>query len=393
MQKLDNYLKNKPIFYKKIDYARFPRAFETVKEHLGLKNVVQVVGTNGKGSTGRFLAQILETTGAKVGHYTSPHIFKFNERFYLNGRDATDTELENAHEVLQEILSDEFKTSLSYFEYATLLAGILFKECDYCIFEAGMGAEFDATSQFNKKLSLFTPIGTDHIPMLGSNLEEISRTKLINMAKNAILNDDMNEVSVKIAKQIAEKNGANLKFANEFLSKFDKNEIQKYIEKQGYADFQISNLTLAYAGAKFFDKNINLANLEKLKMHGRLEKITPNLIIDVGHNELAAEAILKEFAGQKVVLIYNAFADKDIGGENYNASLTTAKLAYRQFVSPELDTVLQQSGLQYHKDLIKMFKSVGEMMQNDTLKGGKNPQGNTGNKAEEIADRMFQSMK
>lgn len=87
-----------------------------------------------------------------------------------------------------------------------------------------------------------------------------------------------------------------------------------------------------------------------------------------------------------------AFADKDIGGENYNASLTTAKLAYRQFVSPELDTVLQQSGLQYHKDLIKMFKSVGEMMQNDTLKGGKNPQGNTGNKAEEIADRMFSSM-
>ncbi|MBQ6223771.1 MAG: bifunctional folylpolyglutamate synthase/dihydrofolate synthase, partial [Campylobacter sp.] len=173
-------------------------------------------------------------------------------------------------------------------------------------------AEFDATSQFNKKLSLFTPIGTDHIPMLGSNLEEISRTKLINMAKNAILNDEMNEVSVKIAKQIAEKNGANLKFANEFLSEFDKNEIQKYIEKQGYADFQISNLTLAYAGAKFFNKNINLANLEKLKMHGRLEKITPNLTIDVGHNELAAEAILKEFAGQKVVLIYNAFADKDI---------------------------------------------------------------------------------
>ena len=312
MQKLDNYLKNKPIFYKKIDYARFPRAFESIKEHLSLKNVVQVVGTNGKGSTGRFLAQILETTSAKVGHYTSPHIFKFNERFYLNGRDATDTELENAHEFLQEILSDEFKTSLSYFEYATLLAGILFKECDYCIFEAGMGAEFDATSQYEKALSLFTPIGTDHIPMLGSNLEEISHTKLINMAKNAILNDDMNEVSAKIAKQIAEKNGANLKFANEFLSEFDKDEVKKYIEKQGYADFQISNLSLAYAGVKFFDKNINLANLEKLKMHGRLEKIMPNLTIDVGHNELAAEAILKEFAGQKVVLIYNAFADKDI---------------------------------------------------------------------------------
>ena len=309
---LQIYLANKPIFYKKIDYERFPKAFKSIKEQLSLKNVVQVVGTNGKGSTGRFLAQILETTGAKVGHYTSPHIFKFNERFYLNGRDATDSELQNAHEVLQEILSDEFKASLSYFEYATLIAGILFKECDYCILEAGMGAEFDATSQYEKALSLFTPIGTDHIPMLGANLEEISHTKLINMAKNSILNDEMDEVSVKIAKEIASKNGVNLKFATEFLNEFDKKEIQKYIKKYGYAEFQASNLALSFAGAKFFDKDINLANLEKLKMHGRLEKIMANLTIDVGHNELAAKQIAKEFKGQKIVLIYNAFADKDI---------------------------------------------------------------------------------
>ena len=189
MQKLSSYLKNKPIFYKKIDYERFPKAFNSIKEHLNLKNVVQVIGTNGKGSTGRFLAQILENSGAKVGHYTSPHIFRFNERFYIGGKDASDDELENAHKILQGILSDEFKDTLSYFEYATLMAGILFKDCDYCILEAGMGAQFDATSAFSKTLSLFTPIGTDHIPMLGENLEQISQTKLINMAKNAILNE------------------------------------------------------------------------------------------------------------------------------------------------------------------------------------------------------------
>ena len=312
MQKLSSYLKNKPIFYKKIDYERFPKAFNSIKEHLNLKNVVQVIGTNGKGSTGRFLAQILENSGAKVGHYTSPHIFRFNERFYIGGKDASDDELENAHKILQGILSDEFKDTLSYFEYATLMAGILFKDCDYCILEAGMGAQFDATSAFSKTLSLFTPIGTDHIPMLGENLEQISQTKLINMAKNAILNDDMNEVSFKIAKEIAQKNGVNLKFANEFLSEFDKKEIQKYIKKQGYAQFQASNLALSLAGAKFFNQNANLANLGKLNLHGRVERILPNLTIDVGHNELAAEAILREFSGQKIVLIYNAFADKDI---------------------------------------------------------------------------------
>ena len=105
------------------------------------------------------------------------------------------------------------------------------------------------------------------------------------------------------------------------------------------------------------------------------------------------EAMQKQQEQQVLSYQKAAFADKEIGGENYMPSLTTAKLAYRQFVSPELDAVLKQTGLEYHKDLIKMFKAVGETMQNDTLKGGKNPQGNTGNKAEEIADRMFQSMK
>lgn len=104
------------------------------------------------------------------------------------------------------------------------------------------------------------------------------------------------------------------------------------------------------------------------------------------------EAMQKQQAQQVLGYQKAAFADKEIGGENYNASLTTAKLAYRQFVSPELDAVLKQTGLEYHKDLIKMFKAVGETMQNDTLKGGKNPQNKTGNKAEETANRMFPTM-
>ena len=104
------------------------------------------------------------------------------------------------------------------------------------------------------------------------------------------------------------------------------------------------------------------------------------------------EAMQKQQEQQVLAYQKATFSDKDIGGENYMPSLTTAKLAYRQFVSPELDAVLKQTGLEFHKDLIKMFKSVGEMMQNDTLKGGKNPPSNNGNKAEEKANRMFPSM-
>ena len=58
---------------------------EAIKDKIPLKNVIQIIGTNGKGSTGRFLANAIAAAGFSVGHYTSPHVFKLNERIYLAG--------------------------------------------------------------------------------------------------------------------------------------------------------------------------------------------------------------------------------------------------------------------------------------------------------------------
>ncbi|WXG60031.1 hypothetical protein VB002_14325 [Campylobacter concisus] len=95
---LAKFLDGKPLYYKEIDYGRIIRAYDTIKGHLKPFKIIHIIGTNGKGSTGRFLAQILSQKGAKVGHYTSPHIFKFNERFWLNGDVASD-------EILRELTS------------------------------------------------------------------------------------------------------------------------------------------------------------------------------------------------------------------------------------------------------------------------------------------------
>lgn len=308
---LSKYLENKPIFYKKIDYERMPKAYNSLKEHIKLKPIIHIVGTNGKGSTGRFLTQICENLGFVAGHYTSPHIFEFNERFYKKGKIVSFDELDLVHQKLQNLLSDEFKNSLSYFEYATFLAAFLFEECDYVIFEAGMGARFDATNYFPKAISLFTPIGLDHMNVLGKDIKTISQTKLISMDKIAILNDNMNEISVKVANEIALQKNTNLKFASELLDEFDKKQIQIYADKFNLPNFQLSNLTLSYAGAKALNLKPNLAKMSALSLRGRLEKIRPNLIVDVGHNELAAKNIAKELKNSKFTLIYNSFLDKD----------------------------------------------------------------------------------
>ena len=266
---LATFLDGKPLYYKEIDYGRIIRAYDTIKGHLKPFKIIHIIGTNGKGSTGRFLAQILSQNGAKVGHYTSPHIFKFNERFWLNGEVASDEILEVAHERLQALLSDEYKIKTSYFEYMTLLSAVLFEGCDYFVCEAGMGGVLDATNVFKKELSIFTPIGFDHTAILGNSIEEISRTKFEAMGKRAILNDEMNEISVAIAKEIASKKKALLSFPREILTKENLDEIANYADKFNLPEFLCSNLTLAYAAAKILDSSIDIKKLGALSLRGR----------------------------------------------------------------------------------------------------------------------------
>ncbi|RRD54951.1 Mur ligase family protein [Campylobacter rectus] len=308
---LDNFLKNKPLFYKEIDRARMPNAFKFVQGAFKIPKIIHVVGTNGKGSTGRFLAQMLARDHS-VGHYTSPHIFEFRERFWINGAVASADALETAHERLIKILPPEVARSLSYFEYATLLCAVLFEGCDFFVCEAGVGGEFDATNVFSKRLSVFTPIGFDHTALLGDTLERIATTKFNAMADVALMNDDMSELCAGIARRIAAKKGATLKFASQNLTNDDKNEIKIYAEKFGLPEFLRSNLTLSSSAFKELGFSLNLANLGALSLGGRCEKIAPNVTIDVGHNEMAAQALVKRFAGKKLNLIFNAFADKDI---------------------------------------------------------------------------------
>ena len=309
--KLEDFLENKPLFYKEINRARMPNTFKFVQGAFKIPKIIHIIGTNGKGSTGRFLAQML-ARGHSVGHYTSPHIFEFRERFWINGAVASADALETAHERLIKILPAEVARSLSYFEYATLLCAALFEGCDFFVCEAGVGGEFDATNVFDKCLSLFTPIGFDHTALLGDTLEQIATTKFNAMADVALMNDDMNELCADIGRKIAAKKGATLKFASQNLSDDDKNEIKIYAEKFGLPEFLRSNLTLSSSAFKELGFSLNLANLGALDLNGRCEKISPNVTIDVGHNEMAAQALVKRFDGKKLNLIFNAFADKDI---------------------------------------------------------------------------------
>ncbi|AXP09510.1 Mur ligase family protein [Campylobacter hepaticus] len=311
--KVESFLLQKTMNYDKIDCFLMFKMYEKYKNFFKDIPIIQLVGTNGKGSTGRFLTQLLENLNYTIGHYTSPHIFTFNERFYLKGEIVSDEQLEKSHEKLEKIFQKDLYR-LSYFEYATFLAMFIFEECDFIILEAGVGGEYDATSIFERKMNIFTKIGLDHTQILGHSLELIARTKLKVMAPLALISDEQEQSVLNLAKKIALLKNVNLQIAS--LSADLKKDFEIYCIKYSLPYFLKHNLKLALRACEILSSKEQtlraLRKLQALNLRARCEQIDKDIFIDVGHNIMAAQALLEKFKGEKLILIYNSYLDKDI---------------------------------------------------------------------------------
>jgi dihydrofolate synthase/folylpolyglutamate synthase len=142
------------------------RAFETF----------HVAGTNGKGSTAGFAAQILSAMGRRTGLYTSPHLSDVRERFHVLGQRIEEDALQGS---AQRIVKCSTAGSATYFEVTTALSFLYFAEMgvEVAVMEAGLGGRLDATNVLEPIGTAITSIGLDHTELLGSNLESIAGEK------------------------------------------------------------------------------------------------------------------------------------------------------------------------------------------------------------------------
>ena len=142
---------------------------------------IHVAGTNGKGSTSAMLAAILQKAGYRVGLYTSPFIIRFNERMRIDGQDIPDDELAEITEFVKphaEAMTD----TPTEFELITAIALVYFARhnCDYVVFEVGMGGRLDSTNIIDAETvvaSVITGIAMDHTAFLGDTPEKIAAEK------------------------------------------------------------------------------------------------------------------------------------------------------------------------------------------------------------------------
>ena len=155
------------------------RTIELLKKcnnpHKNLK-IIQIVGTNGKGSTSAILAKLLNLEYS-VGLYTSPHLYSFNERIRVNGEPISN---ESVAKFIKKYKNHIESIGASFFEVMTVMAAWYFseKKMDYAIMETGLGGKFDSVTACEAKVIGITPISMDHCHILGNDILDIANEKI-----------------------------------------------------------------------------------------------------------------------------------------------------------------------------------------------------------------------
>ena len=214
---------------------------------------IHIGGTNGKGSSSHCLSAILQSSGYKVGLYTSPHLKSFLERIKINGK-----EVDNLFiiEFVDRMKFEIERISPSFFEVTVTMAFEYFaqQKVDIAVVEVGMGGRLDSTNVITPELSLITNIGWDHHYILGDTLEKIATEKagIIKPSIPIVISERQQSIDQVFIKKAKSTNSPLFFASDEFHASFD----SQYIEMQiGKKKGGIMKLKTPLKG-KYQEKNI-----------------------------------------------------------------------------------------------------------------------------------------
>jgi dihydrofolate synthase/folylpolyglutamate synthase len=339
---------------------------------------VLIAGTNGKGSTAATLASILQAAGYRTGLYTSPHLIRINERIQLSrGGVLTpieDEEFGRLYGIVDEacmklVEAAELPVSPSFFERVTAVAHLYFareaEPADVMVLEVGMGGRLDATNVVEPLVSVITDISLDHQEYLGETIAEIAREKagilrergtLITLPQHPEANRAIGEVATALDVRgvnaavylpAAVRNGESRSEhpashssrdgrdewgrQDSIASELPRNRYVLNIDQELVTvdsplagEHQQRNLALAIAAAVELrnQHNYNITNtaleqgIRETVWPGRLERIAPDLLLDVAHNPAGAWTLRAAIASlpesQPRTLIFSCLRDKSL---------------------------------------------------------------------------------
>ena len=303
---------------------------------------IHVAGTNGKGAVCAILDAALRAASRRdqgsgirdqklrIGRYTSPHLVKINERFFLDGAPVDDTALERiAQKVENTIVRLRLTTTPTFFEALTAVAFLLYAEAkvDYAILECGLGGRLDATNICDPALCVITRIGLDHCDWLGDTVEKIAAEKAGIVKPGVPVVLERNDPSVvEVIRRRAADVGAPFHYAPDLA---DESEIPLDFSLPG--TFNRENAVTALAALRVLaareeGRGMRSGSTVELPSSvcwpGRFQRIG-NFIVDGAHNPPAARALVAALSEQlkhsntqtlkRFSLICGFCGDKDVG--------------------------------------------------------------------------------
>lgn len=296
---------------------------------------IHIAGTNGKGSCAAMTASVMKAAGYKTGLFTSPYLFRFNERMQINGKQIPDEALAGLVERIKP-LADAMEDHPTEFELMTAAALLWYAEenCQIVVLETGLGGRLDATNIIDcPEAAVIMNIGLDHTKVLGETVDEIAAEKagIIKPGSDCILYQQEPRVQDIIKKQ-TRLCSARLHIADfdQIKKEFDSLEGQVFSYKSdSYAlpllgEHQLKNAAvvielvqvLRSKGWKLAQEDVE-HGLYSVSWPARFEVVheEPYFIVDGGHNPQCAQTVRdnleRYFPGQRRILLMGVLKDKD----------------------------------------------------------------------------------
>ncbi|HTA36879.1 MAG TPA: folylpolyglutamate synthase/dihydrofolate synthase family protein [Solirubrobacteraceae bacterium] len=320
---------------------------------------VHVLGTNGKTSTTRMTAAILERHGLSTAAYTSPHLISYTERVQVGERDIAEAQLAAAiaraawaaERVNRTLAADDHVTQFELLTAAALWA-MAERGVDVAVIEAGLGGRYDATSVIDSRVTVLTNVGLEHTRWLGPTVRDIAEEKLAVLGEGSALalGAGLAPEALAVAERVARERGARIATAPA-----EPSVPASLLAAKG--EFQRRNFALAELAARTYLRSVGVTASEQAirdaalatDVRGRLQVIDedPLTVLDGAHNPDAVRALVRalpELLGERpLALVLGVLDDKDAAAM-LEALLPLCERAW--FTAPPSERALSPAALQ-----------------------------------------------
>jgi dihydrofolate synthase/folylpolyglutamate synthase len=289
---------------------------------------IHVVGTNGKSSTTRMIAAILERHGLRSGCYLSPHLLSYSERVQIGERDvethafaAAIARAAWAAERVNRTLAEDDHVTLFELLTAAAFWELARRKAQVVVVEAGLGGRYDATNVIDSRVAALPNVGLEHTRWLGPTLADIATEKLAVLGEQSVLTVGSHlqpEILALARRVVAERDGELLiaDAAPEDLQMGARGSFQR-------ENFALARLTaesyLQRSGLILRERAVRDAAISTL-VAGRMQVLgdEPLTVVDGAHNPAAIVALVESLPelldGRPLALVLGVLEDKDAAG-------------------------------------------------------------------------------